>query len=338
MARLFLSHSSVNDAEAVAIHDWLAAEGWDDVFLDLDPERGIKARERWERALNEAASRCEAVLFLVSRAWLELALVPARIQPCAPAQQATVRRRHRGDTARRIAQGSDRAVADRRPRRRAGPRHIPGDPAAHSSGDARHLSREGLARLKGGLAKAGLDPRFFAWPPLGEPNRPPDRGLKPLEAEDAGIFWPRCAGRRRARQIARTARGASPRLLAVLGASGSGKSSFLRAGLLPRLARDDRNFLPLPLIRPERHAISGETGLVAALDAAMSTPEANYSRAAIRAAVAGGAEGCGRCCSASSIRPLPALSPTKRCAAPGLSLLGQRRRCRPVGGATGQPQ
>jgi hypothetical protein len=70
VARLFISHSSANDAEAVAIRDWLAAEGWDDVFLDLDPERGIKAGERWERALNEAASRCEAVLFLVSRAWL----------------------------------------------------------------------------------------------------------------------------------------------------------------------------------------------------------------------------------------------------------------------------
>jgi TIR domain len=71
MSRLFISHSSGNNAEAVAIRDWLAGEGWDDVFLDLDPERGITAGERWERALNEAASRCEAVLFLVSRAWLD---------------------------------------------------------------------------------------------------------------------------------------------------------------------------------------------------------------------------------------------------------------------------
>src|SRR4051812_43468548 len=47
---------------------------------------------------------------------------------------------------------------------------------------------------------------------------------------------------------------APPRLLVILGASGAGKSSFLRAGLLPRLARDDL-FLPLPIVRPERAAI-----------------------------------------------------------------------------------
>ena len=71
VSRIFLSHSSTNNAEAVALRDWLAENGWkDEIFLDLDPQRGIVAGERWERALNEAASRCEAVLFLVSRAWL----------------------------------------------------------------------------------------------------------------------------------------------------------------------------------------------------------------------------------------------------------------------------
>ena len=71
MSRIFLSHSSTNNAEAVALRDWLAGNGWkDEIFLDLDPQRGIAAGERWERALNEAANRCEAVLFLVSKAWL----------------------------------------------------------------------------------------------------------------------------------------------------------------------------------------------------------------------------------------------------------------------------
>ena len=71
MSRIFVSHSSANNAEAVALRDWLADNGWkDEIFLDLDPQRGITAGERWEQALSDAASRCEAVLFLVSKAWL----------------------------------------------------------------------------------------------------------------------------------------------------------------------------------------------------------------------------------------------------------------------------
>ena len=53
------------------------------------------------------------------------------------------------------------------------------------------FSAEGLQRLKHGLEEAGLDARYFAWPPQGDPNRPPYRGLRPLEAEDAGIFFGR---------------------------------------------------------------------------------------------------------------------------------------------------
>ena len=46
-----------------------ADNGWDDVFLDLDPERGLKAGERWQEALRRAADRCEAVVFIISPAW-----------------------------------------------------------------------------------------------------------------------------------------------------------------------------------------------------------------------------------------------------------------------------
>ena len=73
MSRLFISHSSKNDDWAIAIRDWLVREGWsqpDDIFLDTDPERGIAAGQRWARALEDAATRCEAVLFLVSEEWL----------------------------------------------------------------------------------------------------------------------------------------------------------------------------------------------------------------------------------------------------------------------------
>ena len=125
------------------------------------------------------------------------------------------------------------------------------------------LCRRASTRLKAGLVKAGLDPRFFAWPPDNDPNRAPYRGLRPLEAEDAGIFFGRDAPIVDALDQLRGMREAAPpRLLAILGASGAGKSSFLRAGLFARLARDDRAFVPVPIIRPERAAISGDSGFV----------------------------------------------------------------------------
>lgn len=71
MARIFLSHSSANSAQAIALREWLIANGWDDLFLDIDPKRGLVAGQRWEEELHKAAHRCEAVIFVVSRAWLD---------------------------------------------------------------------------------------------------------------------------------------------------------------------------------------------------------------------------------------------------------------------------
>jgi len=70
MTQLFISHSRKNNAEALALSQWLTAERWDDQFLDIHPLRGLAAGERWERALHQAAGRCDAVLLLVSPDWL----------------------------------------------------------------------------------------------------------------------------------------------------------------------------------------------------------------------------------------------------------------------------
>jgi tetratricopeptide (TPR) repeat protein len=291
MSRVFLSHSSANNAEAVAIRDWLAAEGWNEVFLDVDPERGIAAGERWERALNEAASRCEAVLFLISSRWLDSRWCLKEFNLARK-----LNKRLFGVLIETIA--IDQLPADLTGAWQivdlaSGQDHAMFRVLLPRTHEEAHVtfSKEGLMRLRAGLARAGLDPRFFAWPPERDPERAPYRGLKPLEAEDAGIFFGRDAPIVEALDKLRGLReGVAPRLLVILGASGAGKSSFLRAGLLPRLARDDRNFLTLPVVRPERAVISGQAGLLHAIEAALAAHGLAQSRASLRETIAGGAE------------------------------------------------
>ena len=173
------------------------------------------------------------------------------------------------------------------------------------------MGTEGLDRLRIGLVQSGLDPKYFPWPPANDPDRTPYRGLLPLEADDAGIFFGREAPVIDALDRLRGLREAPPpRLLVILGASGAGKSSFLRAGLLPRLARDDRQFLALPIIRPERVAISGETGLLRALEGAFRTANLSVARADLRAAIDGGAIKLGALLSMLAQKAMPAASDT----------------------------
>src|ERR1700690_2225284 len=191
MSRIFLSHSSKDNDRAIALRDWLAAQGWDDVFLDLDPQRGIAAGDRWERSLNQAALRCEAVLFLVSRAWL--------------ASDWCLREFHLAHRLNKRLFGlliDDISIGDLPPTLigtwqlvalGSGRDHIMLRAQLPGTHDEVHVtfSQEGLTRLRIGLERAGLDARFFAWPPETEPNRAPYRGLLPLDGVDAGIFFGR---------------------------------------------------------------------------------------------------------------------------------------------------
>jgi hypothetical protein len=290
VSRIFLSHSSANNAEAIALRDWLISHGWDELFLDLDPERGLKAGERWQAALKQAAERCEMVIFLVSPVWaaskwclaefllarnLNKRIFGVIVEPTPFADLPT-------------ELTAEWQLVDLT----AGVREFeatvtlpPGDKTATVK-----LSKDGLNRLRIGLMQSGIDPKYFAWPPGHDPDRAPYRGLHPLEAEDAGIFFGRDGPTVIGLDMLRGLREAPPpRLLVILGASGAGKSSFMRAGLLPRLAREDQHFLPLPVIRPERAVITGESGLVASLEQALRTAGLARTRTKIRAAVDAGA-------------------------------------------------
>jgi WD40 repeat protein len=291
LGRIFISHSSANNAEALAISDWLAENGWTDVFLDLDPRRGLVAGDRWQAALKAAAEQCELILILISPDWAKSKWCLAEfllakqmnkqilgiVVEATPLGELPVELTAEWQLVDLSAPDAGWSVT------LAPPRHEPETLVSFSA--------TGLARLRSGLEKAGLDATTFHWPPDDDPGRAPYRGLLPLEDDDAGIFFGRDGAVVLTLDRLRGLRDAAPpRFVTILGASGAGKSSFLRAGLLPRLDRDSRHFYVLPILRPERAALTGEHGFAAMLDAALKARGITRNRADLRAAVLAGAD------------------------------------------------
>jgi len=124
----------------------------------------------------------------------------------------------------------------------------------------------GLERLSRELVQIALEAQGgFKW----DAGRPPFPGLLAFQEEDAAIYFGRDNDIRRLieRLDARRAQGGA-KLVALLGSSGSGKSSLLRAGVVPRLKRAGRNWIVTPPIRPRLHpldelvvALAGASGL-----------------------------------------------------------------------------
>ncbi|MFE1774575.1 WD40 repeat domain-containing protein [Streptomyces sp. NPDC059008] len=99
--------------------------------------------------------------------------------------------------------------------------------------------------------------------PYEEDGEPPYRGLARYEPEDAELFFGREEMTQRLEEMARR-----HRISAVVGGSGSGKSSLLRAGLIPRLRRTDQKAAQMPsavrVLTPGAHPMAHVQRLVPA--------------------------------------------------------------------------
>ncbi len=229
-ASIFLSHSSQDNEVAGDLARRLKEHGYDSVFLDFDPDSGIRGGRDWERELYRNLKLAGAVIVLCSPSsmasrwcFVEIAqakaqgkaIFPITISPCQVEQILT-----------------DLQVID----------------LTTVGAD------EAYRRLFDGLRAAGLDPgESFHW----DSRRPPFPGLNYFEAQDAGIYFGREDEVRQVIEtLTRMQRRGEPRLLVVIGSSGSGKSSLVRAGVLPRLGKDRSRWALVAPFRPGADPIS----------------------------------------------------------------------------------
>jgi hypothetical protein len=262
MSRIFLSHSSRDAPQAIALKQWLVEQDpslADEIFLDLDPVTGIQPGERWKEALRRSNARCEAVICLLSGHWEASAECMAEFRTAESLNKLILCARLEPLTAVGITGEWQRC-------------DLFGEgPATQIQVGMSGLvafQTEGLQRLYRGLRRAGIGAEHFIWPPPNDPDRAPYRGWEPLEEMDAAVFFGRDGQIVRGLDELRGMRNSGiDSLFIILGPSGAGKSSFLRAGLLPRLRRDDRHFVVLEIMRPGRNALTGERGFAHSLHA-----------------------------------------------------------------------
>jgi hypothetical protein len=250
MARVFLSHSSRDNAAATELKAWLDDQGFAPAFLDFDKHSGIPPGADWERTLYAEIQRCQALLIVQTPNW------SASRWCFAEYTQA----RALGKPIFQVVQ-TDEAAAEK--------------PIAADLQrlDLRHDRPAGLEQLRRELERIALqDQGGFPWPPPSGPSRSPFPGLMVFEAEDAPVFFGRDSDWRAVieRLNNRRVQG-GPRLLVIQGSSGSGKSSLLRAGVLPRLRRAGRQWLVLPVLRLQAGPLKS---LAQALALALQRPEA----------------------------------------------------------------
>jgi WD40 repeat protein len=223
MSAIFISHSSKDNPWAERIAAWLREQGHQSLFLDFDPQNGIPAGRDWEKELQHQLRRCRAVIALLSEHFVASEWCKGEAWIAS----------HLGKSLFPVKVGT--CV-------------LPQMLSRHQAVDLTADLDAGLRRLAHGLVVAGLDSsNIFTW----DSSRPPYPGLMAFQEADEPVFF----GREREIQegldrLHNLRRYGGKGLLLLLGASGCGKSSLVRAGIVPRLRRDRENWLVLDPFRP----------------------------------------------------------------------------------------
>ncbi|MGD9531340.1 MAG: toll/interleukin-1 receptor domain-containing protein, partial [Pseudonocardia sp.] len=225
MARVFVSHSSVDDALADEVHRWLA-ESDNDVFLDRNLRDGIAVGERWEPRLHERLRWADAVVCVLTKAYVDSTWCTAEL-----------------------------AIAQSR-----GARILPILAEPH----VKHplLSSLQHAGIEEDLvdAQTRIVEALQAVDTIGGVGWPDDRspfpGLRSFDSNERQVFFGRSLeSKQLAASLRSSARDAEAPVLLVVGPSGCGKSSLVRAGLLPLMSVEP-SWWTLPPLLPGKQPVA----------------------------------------------------------------------------------
>ncbi|QTF93479.1 TIR domain-containing protein [Halomonas sp. BM-2019] len=216
MSTLFISHSSADKAAASELAGWLDRQGHRSIFLDFDPEHGIPPGRDWEEELYRQLRTCQAFIALCSDAAMASCWCLAELSHARALGKPILPVCIAPCTLR--PQLAELQIID-----------LVKEPAL------------GYERLRGALTGV------FDW----DRRRPPYPGMMAFEEADAAIFFGRDTEIQQALDRLQQVRHfGGPRLQLFLGASGSGKSSLVRAGILPRLRALPDAWAPIGPVRP----------------------------------------------------------------------------------------
>ncbi|MBA4159645.1 MAG: TIR domain-containing protein [Gemmatimonadetes bacterium] len=204
---LFLSHSGADSAAAKDLARRLREAGLE-VWLDLDH---LQPGDPWMAKLEEALQQASAFAVYVGS---------SGIQRWVDREVRVALERSTADPSFRIIPILGDSAAD--------PQTLPFFLRQHQAVDfRRETSPAELKRLIGAILARPAEAVSLL-----PPGTPPFRGLEYFDVEHAHLFFGRDADMQELLEKLR-----ADRFLAVVGASGSGKSSLVRAGLIPMLHR-----------------------------------------------------------------------------------------------------
>jgi hypothetical protein len=236
MSAIFISHSSQDNAIAKQLEAQLASQGYESLFLDFEPEIGIIPGTSWERTLYRKLKACRAVIAVCTESYLSSHWCFAEVA---------------------IARMENKRIFGLK---FPGAKSLPTILSEAQYVDMARPAGDAFAALLRGLDDARFKEHVeHSW----NRNRAPYPGLFPFEESDAGVFFGRDSERHSALTLINSCQRHD--LILLVGASGTGKSSFLRGSIVPELRRDG-GWLPIGPFRPQSEPLENLAAAVAQLN------------------------------------------------------------------------